>query len=161
MERFNGLPAHPLFVHAPVVLVPLAVLATLALVARPGWRQRFGPVLAGLAVVATIATFLAIRSGDALATALGQDIDPSKHKNLALTTRWLVLGFTLGTLVYVALDRLRRPADASPDQPGSGSVAAWAVAGLTAVVGLAAAWWMYRTGEAGASLVWNGVLPRE
>ncbi len=156
MERFNGIPAHPLFVHGPVVLVPLAVLVTLALVARPAWRQRFGPLQAGLAVVSLVATFLAVRSGEAFYRLIENDIDATEHKNLALTTRWLVLAFTVGTLIYVGLDRRPRP-----DSAQRSSTAAWAVAGLTAVVGVVAAVWIYRTGDAGAQLTWKGFLPNE
>lgn len=154
MERVNGLPAHPLFVHAPVVLVPLAVLGTLAVLARPAWRQRFGPALAVLSVVALVTTLLAVRSGEAFERLVGDQVDVSQHKQLGLTTRWMVALFTLGTLVYVGLDRSRRRAD----QPGGGSVPALVVAGLTAAVGLAATVWIIRTGDSGARLVWDGFL---
>ena len=37
---YSGLPAHPLFLHVPVILIPVAALAALALAARPSWWTR-------------------------------------------------------------------------------------------------------------------------
>ena len=34
---YSGLPAHPLFLHVPVILIPVVGVAALALVARPAW----------------------------------------------------------------------------------------------------------------------------
>ena len=47
-----GVPAHPLMVHVPVVLVPLSLIGAL-LMFIPRWRERIGwvtVVLAGAAV---------------------------------------------------------------------------------------------------------------
>ena len=35
MKTFLGLPAHPLFVHLPAVLVPLATIGVIILAVRP------------------------------------------------------------------------------------------------------------------------------
>ncbi|HSU11443.1 MAG TPA: DUF2231 domain-containing protein, partial [Pseudonocardia sp.] len=42
MLTVDGIPAHPLVVHAVVVLLPLAAVATLLVVARPVWRRQLG-----------------------------------------------------------------------------------------------------------------------
>jgi hypothetical protein len=61
-----GLPMHALLVHGIVVLVPLAALAAMAFVARPGWRSVLRwPVAIG-AVLAGIASWVAAESGEAL-----------------------------------------------------------------------------------------------
>jgi hypothetical protein len=39
---YSGLPAHPLLLHVPVILIPVAGLAALALAARPSWWVRHG-----------------------------------------------------------------------------------------------------------------------
>ena len=44
-DLINGVPIHPLVVHAVVVLLPLAVLGTIAIVVRPAWRLRYGPLV--------------------------------------------------------------------------------------------------------------------
>ena len=49
---YGGLPAHPLFLHVPVILIPVAGLAALALAARPSWWVRHGVWVTLVAVVA-------------------------------------------------------------------------------------------------------------
>lgn len=65
-ETFDGLPAHPLVVHLPVVLVPLAALAVLALALRPRLLRTFGVVVTVLAGVGFAGALLATNSGEAL-----------------------------------------------------------------------------------------------
>ena len=43
-DTIDGLPVHALVVHAVVVLLPLALLGTIAIAVRPAWRARFGPL---------------------------------------------------------------------------------------------------------------------
>jgi hypothetical protein len=67
----DGLPAHPLLVHAVVVLFPLAAVGTLAVVARPVWRRGFGVPVFLVALVGLIAVPLTTTTGEQLKTALG------------------------------------------------------------------------------------------
>ena len=60
-SRF-GLPAHPLLVHIPVVLIPLGALGAVLMV-WPRLRRTLGWWVCGIVVVAGIATQLAISSG--------------------------------------------------------------------------------------------------
>jgi hypothetical protein len=61
-----GIPAHPLFVHAAVVLIPLTALLFIAWVPVPRWKQPFtAPTLLG-AVVSIVVVFITRESGDAL-----------------------------------------------------------------------------------------------
>jgi hypothetical protein len=52
LDTFNGLPLHPLVVHAVVVLLPLSVVGAIVVALRPAWRQTYGWLVAGLLVVA-------------------------------------------------------------------------------------------------------------
>lgn len=65
IHRAFGLPAHPLLIHAPVILIPVLSLALLAVSARPAWFERFGVPIGVLAVVSLAATFLAVGAGEA------------------------------------------------------------------------------------------------
>src|ERR1700677_819243 len=67
---YDGLPAHPLIIHVPVVLIPLSVLGSLACVARPRWLDRYGILLCLCAIVAMSSIFLAMQAGAALEGAL-------------------------------------------------------------------------------------------
>ncbi len=60
-----GLPAHPLLLHAPVVLIPLLGIAAIALVIRRDWLTRYGVALAIGAIVTLGATNLAVGAGEA------------------------------------------------------------------------------------------------
>ena len=65
-DLINGLPVHPLVVHAVVVLLPLATLGTLAIAVRPAWRRAYGPLVVACAAVATVLIPVATSSGEAL-----------------------------------------------------------------------------------------------
>ena len=41
--EIQGLPAHPLLVHGPIVLIPLVALSGIAMIIRPVWRITLGP----------------------------------------------------------------------------------------------------------------------
>ena len=66
LDQLWGLPAHPLVVHAAVVLLPLAAITTLLCAAVPRARRHYAPVALGLALVATLAVGLAQGSGEEL-----------------------------------------------------------------------------------------------
>src|SRR6201992_2447006 len=63
---YSGLPAHPLFVHVPVVLIPVTLVAAIALVVRPDWMRRYGIALSLASVVAMSSVFLTMQAGGAL-----------------------------------------------------------------------------------------------
>ena len=49
---YSGLPAHPLFVHVPVVLIPTTVVAAVVFVFKREWLARYGIALAVVSIVA-------------------------------------------------------------------------------------------------------------
>lgn len=176
MESLFDLPAHPLFVHAPVVLMPLAALAALALAVRPQWRARFGFITSAGAFVLLVATVLATQSGEAFEEALdeqGIPVPVEKHAELAETARVFVLLFFVFVVAMVAIALVRRSkatsasasgASGGPGAGGSGgalAVAGHACAALAVVFGLLGTVWMARTGHEGAKAVWDGTLVSE
>ena len=62
----DGIPAHPLLVHAVVVLLPLAALGGLVIAARAAWRRRFGLVVLALTAAGVAAVPLAEETGEQL-----------------------------------------------------------------------------------------------
>ncbi|MGI9616287.1 MAG: DUF2231 domain-containing protein [Acidimicrobiales bacterium] len=154
MESFNGLPAHPLFIHAPVMLVPLTTLLTLVFVVRPMWRRRAWYALPGAAALCIGTTQLAIMSGEAFDEIAGDAIDTSTHETLALWTRAFLVLFFVASLVLAVLDR-RLATGSGPGWAGSGVLIMVAV---TTILSILASVWMFRTGDEGARLVWDGVL---
>ena len=66
ITKLFGLPAHPLVVHAAVVLVPLSALALIATGWREAWRRAYYLPILGLSVVGAVAAFLAKETGESL-----------------------------------------------------------------------------------------------
>jgi hypothetical protein len=57
---YSGLPAHPLFVHVPVILIPAAVIAALVFMARPDWLGRYGIALCLVAILNALRVVLVV-----------------------------------------------------------------------------------------------------
>lgn len=64
--ELNGVPLHPLVVHAVVVLGPLAALTGLAYAFVPRWRWLLRWPLVVLAVVTAVTALLAVAAGEDL-----------------------------------------------------------------------------------------------
>ncbi len=61
-----GLPAHPLIVHAAVVLLPIAAIGLIVVALVPKARRHYAPLVFVVALAATIAVGLAQQSGESL-----------------------------------------------------------------------------------------------
>ena len=145
--EINGLPLHPLVVHAAVVFGPLAAAAALAYLV-PSWRDRLRWPMVVTVVIAAVSVLVAVQTGEDFRDSkdffnqapLADQIDT--HEDLAETLRLLTLGFAVVAilsawlhartgLVRIALNAL---------------LAGFAVAVIVYVV---------RTGDAGAQAVWG------
>jgi uncharacterized membrane protein len=147
-DLVNGLPVHPLVVHAVVVLLPLAVLGTVAIAVRPAWRRRYGHLVVACAAVATALIPLATSSGEALERRVG---GPGIHAQLGDQLIWVAVPLLVLALVLVVLDRRRTTAAGSSAR--SGPVTAVAV--LAVVAALACGVQVYRVGDSGARAAWG------
>src|SRR3984957_12935110 len=67
---YSGLPAHPLFVHVPVILIPTTVVAAVVFMIKPEWFSRYGVALAVVSIAAMSSIFLTLQAGAALRAAL-------------------------------------------------------------------------------------------
>ncbi len=72
LSKLFGLPAHPLLVHAAVVLVPLAALALMATGWKTAWRRMYYLPITLIAGAGAVAAFLAKESGEPLAHSVRQ-----------------------------------------------------------------------------------------
>lgn len=160
LEEFAGLPAHVLYVHAAVVLVPLLALLAVAYALIAAVRPHTRWVLGVLAVAAPVAALLAKLSGDAFFERLDAAgrITPGfypvieNHQQLGNIT--LIATTVLGILT-LALVFLVRPRGAG----GETGRRRWLLLGLRALIVVAAAvtlFYVIRTGDSGARAVWEG-----
>ena len=141
-DLINGLPIHPLVVHAVVVLLPLAILGTIAIALRPVWRRTYGPLVLGTAAVATALIPVATSSGEALEKHVG---DPGKHAQLGDQLIWFAIPLLLLDVALVYLSR----------RPRAKGTALTAVAVLSVVAAVAAGVQVYRVGDSGARAAWG------
>lgn len=142
--EINGLPLHPLVVHAAVVFGPLAAVATLAYLA-PAWRDRMRWPMLVLAVVATGALLVAYFSGgDFLDSKPELKASPPvrTHEDLGGQMLWVTLAFGLVAIVSGWLHT----------RTGALRVVLDVLLAATSVVLLV---WVFRTGESGARAVWG------
>jgi cytochrome b involved in lipid metabolism len=157
LDTFNSLPAHPLLVHAPVVLIPLCAIGVVVLALVPRWRRKYGALLLiGLAVAAGSA-MLAKESGEALAARVGE---PERHAELGDILPWIVVALFAITAVWLTIAwRNGRPDPDNPEVPrGSGPFQI--LFGILAVIAaVLAVVWVYLVGDSGAKAVWSARTP--
>lgn len=159
--EINGLPAHVLIVHAAVVFIPLAALASLAYawVTRWRWATRWPTV--GLSLVALGAVLAAYFSGrnflDRLERA-GSAVDVKLHQERAQVLLWVTIVFVV--IVLVAAWGLGGPSGLKSDQGARGRhdpLIEWSLVGGVTVFALATLLMTIQTGDAGAQAVWGGL----
>jgi uncharacterized membrane protein len=137
----NGLPLHPLIVHAAVVLVPLAGLLGLMMVLVPRFSRRFAPLVAGIAWAGVAVAVVAKETGEILQRGEGG------ASRLHIDSGDLMPAFAAAQAVLITALWL-------VDRRGRGVIGVL-IAGLTLVAVAAAGYWVYRTGDSGAQSVWG------
>lgn len=150
-DLINGLPLHPLVVHAAVVLVPLTALGVIAMVIWPRFSQRHGWLVVATSVVALGSSFVAKESGEGLEELVGEP--GFDHAELGDLMPIFVGVLMLAVIVLWLIDR-RTPAGGAAPRRGLRVVAAV----VAVVVALANLVWVYQVGDSGAKSVWSGVV---
>jgi hypothetical protein len=147
--EINGLPLHPLVVHAAVIFGPLSAILAIVYVVVPRWRDRLRWVTLGAVLLATAAIWAAYLSGDSflesdqfsgLSGELLEKIE--HHEDLAGTLRLVTTGFAIVTIAATVLHR----------RPG---VVRYVLGALVAVGAVGTLVYTVLTGDAGAQAVWG------
>ncbi|GGB14872.1 hypothetical protein GCM10011492_00690 [Flexivirga endophytica] len=146
----GGLPAHPLLVHAVVVLLPLAALCTILHSLWPAARARLGIVPTLLAAVGTALVPVTVAAGHALADQLGGTAGNPllrRHEHLAEQ----ILPWSIALTVVALGNWLWR-------RYGEGLAPRWlrlVIPVVTVVVSLGVMVAVIRAGDAGARATWQ------
>lgn len=159
-DLINGIPVHPLVVHAVVVLLPLAVVGTILIAAVPRWRVHYGLLVVGAALAATVLIPVATSSGEELEQRVG---DPGDHAEMGDLLIWFAIPLLVlvTALWWLARRQARADVDASGTSGAHTQAAApsktlvTAVAALAVVAALANGFQVYRVGDSGAKAVWD------
>jgi hypothetical protein len=157
----NGLPLHVLMVHAVIVLVPLAALATVLSLVWPAARYRLGlvtPILA-FAVLALVPVTMA--AGSWLQARVGDTPAVRTHAGLAVSLLpWVIALFIAAVLQWLVFRRQGAGLRALRRRLGAGGYRAVTVLGLVAglLVSAGSVADLAIIGEAGTRAVWEGVF---
>jgi len=153
LDLVLGLPAHPLLVHIPVVILPIAAIGLIAIVLVPRLRPAFGWVVLAALLVGAGGSLLAKESGEALAARVGW---PGDHADLG--DRLPLVAFAL-LAVAIAWFVLMRRDSSRPDQ-GSGirrtTLLTRLVGAVACVLAIATIVLTILVGHSGAVAVWSG-----
>ncbi len=152
IDTLFGLPAHPLVVHAAVVLLPIAAIGLILVAVFPKARRHYAPVIFGVALVATIAVGLAQQSGESLQGSVPRTEQLEEHTEQGETVLPWAIAVTIVSAAVAAEpfvgDRLKR---VSP------TVVSAVLIGASVVAGIGATWTVIDVGHSGATSVWQDV----
>jgi uncharacterized membrane protein len=151
-DLINGLPVHPLVVHAVVVLLPLATLGTIAIAVRPAWRRSYGLLVVACTALATVMIPVATSSGEALEERVG---NPGEHAELGDQLIWFAIPMLVLAAALWWLDRRSAATDGVGTARSSSAGVVRAVAALAVVAALATSVQVYRVGDSGARAAWG------
>lgn len=161
-DKLGGLPGHPLIVHIPVVLAPLAAIGSVLALVRARWRPWLLPTVAVLAGAAVVGVQLAIWSGENLEADGEKSALIERHSQLAEQARPMIVVFFLVAAAAAFLAWRSTPAggdghphgSVAPDRTARLARFVAPVCALAVVTGGLATTWVVRTGHTGAKSVW-------
>lgn len=158
MDTLGGIPSHPLFVHLPAVLIPLATLGVILMLVRPTWWHRYQWATLTVTGIGTLGAILAAGSGEALEEGVEDTANRSQlraHVEAGEAARTMSIVFFLVVLVaIVVVPWVIKRRSAAPSSPK------WlrlVVAFALVVSAGAASWTVFDAGHSGAKSVWSDV----
>lgn len=169
MDSIFGIPAHPLFVHIPVVLIPLATIGVVLMAIRPTWWDRYKWPTVAIAGVGMIGAIIAAGSGEELEEAV-ENTAPRQllraHVEAGEISRTVSIIFfvvLVAAVVVLPWWMKRRSSATSAGVVGAttdGSSPKWlrrVVSLVLVATALGASWTVYDAGHTGAKSVWSDV----
>lgn len=153
LDKLFGLPAHPLIVHAAVVLVPMAAVGLVVVAALPRARRAYAPLVLAAALGAVAMVFLAQRSGEAFEERVRETDLVERHTDLGAS----MLPWAIAPAVVAA--GITALAWWRPARARAGSVVVTAVAVIVAVLaGGGATWKVVEVGHSGSKAAWSATV---
>jgi len=159
--ELNGVPLHPLVVHAAVILGPVTALTAIAYAALPRWRWLIRWPMVALAAATVGAVFLAKVAGQELLEQRASQLSRldvaqiAVHQERGNVLLWVALGFLV--IAVVAALMVGGPsalASGAGARDSRGTAVTYGVLGLVVVGAIALLVMTVLTGDAGARAVW-------
>ena len=161
MNEILGVPAHPLFVHLPVVLLPLAMVGVVIMLVRPGSRRSLLVPTALVGLAGAAGALMATISGDWLEDRVRETAAIENHADLGEMARNFAVAFAVMLIVWAARELLSSRSSEATGAFGRLLSPAWvgtvAVAG-SLLFGTLTTVWIVRAGHTGAESAWDGKL---
>jgi uncharacterized membrane protein len=176
MEKFFGLPAHPLLVHIPVAMLPLAALGVGVMLIRSSWYERYKWAVLFIGAVGTVGAIIAGSTGEALQKRIGikEGAEAARavhdHAEAGDLAKAMAIVFFVALAAYILvpwyLHRKSATADASSTEPLNTQAAGprWlrsllmALVAVTAVVSMVT---IVNAGHSGAAKAWEDLYTTE
>jgi hypothetical protein len=160
---YSELPAHPLFVHVPVILIPTTIAAALVFVVKPQWLSRYGIALALVSILAMSSVFLTLQAGAALRGELNLRGEAasliSQHAQAAHILAIVYVAFTAMLIVTFAAQRISGGMPTGlriVDRLLSARPVFTTLRVVLVLLSIGAGYMTFRTGDLGAKAVWQG-----
>ncbi|SDP22514.1 DUF2231 domain-containing protein [Lentzea jiangxiensis] len=162
MLTIDGIPLHPLLVHAVVVLLPLTALCAVAIALVPAWRRRYSWVVLGVTLAGVASVPAATRTGEDLQAGLArngvQNPVIQAHADLGDMLLPLALGFGVAVIALLVAGRLAdRERQAEAPATKTWRVISVVVSVLVVVLAVGTTVQTVRAGHSGSEAVWSGV----
>lgn len=167
MDSLLGLPAHPLIVHIPVAMLPLAALGVLVMLLRHSWYERYRWAVLAVGAIGTFGAILATASGEDLEHTIGRVEGREavraihEHAEAGELARTLAIVFFVALAAWVVvpwfLDR-RAKVSSVGAAANAGSMPRWlrpVLMALVAVTAVASMITIVNAGHSGASEAWK------
>jgi hypothetical protein len=155
MTEINGLPAHVLFVHFLVALVPLTALLVMVCAVWPAARRRLVWPTLILAAVITALTPITTEAGEWLFD-LRRNPSPILREH-AERGGWMIY-FSVALLVVAIALAVLHVLERRSDKRRVATKAILAI--LAVAVGISSMIQVYRIGDAGSQSVWAGEIAK-
>lgn len=154
-ETFDGIPLHPLVVHAVVALLPLAALLVFGAAVSARFRRWAALLPPALATLALVAVPLATSTGESLEESVQETTLVEEHAELGEQVLPWAIGLAVAAWVLWWLGR-RGQAGTRGGDAKYPTVVTFVVAVLALVAVAGAGYSVYRAGHSGADAVWSG-----
>ncbi len=166
-----GLPTHPLVVHAPVVLLPLAAIGVVVMLVRHEWYLRYRWATLVVGAVGALGATVAASTGEELehevARGLGADAQRVLHEHVEAgdAARAVAIVFALVLAAYVLVPWFLARRAGLPDAGAETPMAVrdrrirHGLAALTVMAAAASVVTVIDAGHSGATSVWDADTP--
>ncbi len=154
--EINGVPLHPLVVHAVVIFGPLAGLTGLVYAFVPTWRWLLRWPLVALSVVVAVTALVAVRAGEALLESrpeLGPLVETHQERGELLRT-WALTFVVDAALAAWALGGPSALASGRGARESRGAVG-WIAMVLLVAGSIGLLVLVFLAGDSGARAVWG------